>query len=124
MIQGVVTEDREVVICLTIRGADGRDHEVDAVIDTGFDGWLSLPAAALAEMGFEWRQRGRAFLADGGESVFDIYEDIVVWDGQPRRVPIHQAETTPLVGMSLLDDYEVTFQVRRSGNVIIRKLTS
>jgi clan AA aspartic protease len=124
MITGRVTADRQTVIRMTIRGKNGRDQEVEAVLDTGFDGWLSLPPALLAELGFEWRRRGRAFLADGSESVFDIYEGVVIWDGQPCRVPIHGADVTPLVGMSLLDGYEINIQVRPSGNVTIRRLTS
>jgi predicted aspartyl protease len=38
MITGVVTADREAVIRLTVRGPVGQEHEVEAVIDTGFDG--------------------------------------------------------------------------------------
>jgi clan AA aspartic protease len=124
MITGRVTADRQIVIRLTICGKSGKDREVEAILDTGFDGWLSLPPALLAELGFEWRQRGRAFLADGSESIFDIYEGVVIWDGQSYRVPIHAADATPLVGMSLLDGYEIIIQVRPSGNVTIRRLTS
>lgn len=75
MITGVVTADRE------------------AVIDTGFDGWFSLPPALIALLGLQWRRRGRALLADGSESVFDIYEGPVVWDGSPRRVVVDEAST-------------------------------
>ena len=124
MITGRVIADRQIVIRMTIRGKNGRDQEVEAVLDTGFDGWLSLPSTLLAELGFEWRRRGRAFLADGSKSVFDIYEGVVIWDGQPCRVPIHAADVTPLVGMSLLDGYEISIQMRPSGKVTIRRLTS
>lgn len=120
MITGVVTADRQVVIPLTVRGPTGQEQEIEAIIDTGFDGWLSLPSSLIALLGLAWRQRGRALLADGSEGVFDIYEGIVVWDGQARRIPVHETETTPLVGMSLLEGYELTVDVRPSGNVIIK----
>jgi len=43
MISGVVTGDRQAVIRLTVRGPTGQEQEIEAVIDTGFDGCLSLP---------------------------------------------------------------------------------
>jgi clan AA aspartic protease len=122
VINGVVTADRQVLVHLTVRGSTGKDQELEAIIDTGFDGWLSLPSSVIAELGLEWRQRGRAFMADGNECVFDIYEGAVIWDGRIRRVAVHEAETVPLVGMSLLEGYELTIQVRSAGIVTIRTL--
>jgi predicted aspartyl protease len=43
MIAGVVTADREATIRLLVRGATGNKHAIEAVIDAGFDGRLSLP---------------------------------------------------------------------------------
>lgn len=123
MITGVVTGDRQAVIHLTVRGPTGQEQEIEAIIDTGFDGWLSLPSSLIVLLSLVWRQRGRALLADGSESVFDIYEGTVFWDGQARRIPVHEAETIPLVGMSLLQGCELTVQVRPGGNVTIRALS-
>jgi len=123
MITGVVTDDRQAVIHLTVRGPTGQEQEIEAIIDTGFDGWLSLPSSLIVRLGLLWRQRGRALLADGRESVFDIYEATVVWDGEVRRIPVDEAETAPLVGMSLLEGYELIVQVRSGGNVIIKTLS-
>jgi hypothetical protein len=53
---------------------------VNALVDTGFDGWLSLPPALIASLGLAWHRRGRAILADGSETVFDIYAGALVWD--------------------------------------------
>ena len=100
--------------------ARARDR---SVIDTGFDGSLSLPSAIVVQLGLPWRQRGRALLADGSESVFDIYEAIVDWDGEARRIAVDEAETVPLIGMSLLEGYEFTVQVQRGGSVTIRALS-
>ena len=38
MILGIVTIAREAVINLTVRGPNGQEQEIEAVIDTGFDG--------------------------------------------------------------------------------------
>ncbi len=60
MITGVVTEDRQAIIHLIVRGPAGQEQEVEAIIDTGFDGWLSLPSSLIVRLGLVWRRRGRA----------------------------------------------------------------
>jgi clan AA aspartic protease len=92
------------------------------VIDTGFDGSLSLPPSLIASLQLPWRRRGKALLADGSESVFDIHEGVVLWDGLPVRVAIDAADMVPLIGMSLLDGFELTVQVRSNGRVTIEAL--
>jgi len=124
MIRGHVTPDQEATVRLDVRGPDGSEQTVEAVLDTGFDGWLSLPSLLVGALRLHWRQRGRAILADGNESVFDIYEGTVVWDGQPRRVPVDEAETVPLVGMSLPEGHELKIQVRAGGAVTITAMAA
>ena len=81
-----------------------------------------MPSSLIVLLDLPWRERGRALLADGSESIFDIYEGTVLWDGQALRIPVHDAETTPLVGMSLLRDYELTIQIHSREKVLIRPL--
>jgi clan AA aspartic protease len=122
MITGVVTPDREALIRLVVRGPSGQERHIDAVVDTGFDGWLSLPPEVIAQVGLPWRRRGRALLADGSESIFDMYEATVLWDQIPRRMVVDEASTAPLVGMALLSGYELNIQVRIGGQVTIKAL--
>jgi clan AA aspartic protease len=122
MITGVVTASRQAIIRLTVRGPEGQEQEIDAVIDTGIDGTLTLSPALIATLGLVWRRRGRALLADGSESLFDIYETIVIWDGEPRRIAVDEADIDPLVGMFLLYGYELIVQVMEGGAVIIQPL--
>jgi len=122
MIAGVVTADHEAIIPLTIRGPSGRECDIEAVIDTGFSGWLSLPPSVITFLGLPWRRRGRALLADGSDSIFDVHDGTVVWDGRPLRIPVDSAETAPLVGMSVLAGYELNVQVRPNGRVALHVL--
>jgi len=122
MITGIVTAYRQAIIRLTVRGPEGQEQEIEAVIDTGFDGSLTLPPPLIAALGLVWRRRGRALLADGSESLFDIHEAIVVWDGEPRRIAVDTADIDPLVGMSLLYGFELTVQARDGGSVAIKPL--
>jgi len=122
MITGIVTVAREAVISLTVRGPNGQEQEIEAVIDTGFDGSLTLPPALITALGLPWRRRGRALLADGNESVFDIYEATVIWDGTARRVSVDEVDVMPLVGMALLYGYELTVQIVEGGRVLLKPL--
>jgi clan AA aspartic protease len=121
MILGLVNNYREAVIGLIVRRPTGQEQEIEAVIDTGFNGSLSLPPALIAQLGLQFRRRGRAILADGSDIIFDIYEATVIWDGQPRRVAVDEADTDPLVGMGLLHGYELTIEVVKDGGVTIKR---
>ncbi len=119
---GVVTAYREAIIRLPIRGSTGQEQGSEAVVDTGFDGWLTLPTSMIAALGLAWRGRGRAILADGSESSFDTYEVEVIWDGQPRQILVDAIEADSLVGMSLLYGYNLHIQVVDGGSVTIEAL--
>lgn len=123
MITGHVTAYREAVISLNVRGPRNQAREIEAVVDTGFNGFLTLPASLIEELDLVWRRRGRAMLADASDSVFDIYEAIVRWNNRPRRIAVDEAECDPLVGMSLLYGCELTVQVVDRGLVSIYPLS-
>ena len=122
MITGVVTAFREAIIRLQVQGELGEERQIEAVIDTGFTGMLTLPSSLIKELGLFWQRRGRALLADGSETVFDIYEATVIWDGSPRRVAVDAVDSDPLVGMSLLRGYEMTMQIVEGGRVVIQSI--
>lgn len=122
MIRGVVNADLEAIVRLLVRGPSGHQQRIEAVIDTGFDGWLSLPPALVASLGLPWRQRGCAFLADGSEKFFDVYEGTVVWDRRRRPIAVDELNGAPLVGMALFEGHELTMQVRNRGKVAIQAL--
>ena len=120
MITGTVNAGYEAIIRLFVQGPTGPAHEVDAMIDTGFNGFLMLPPAPVIALGLMRRSRGRALLANGSEELFDIYGVTVLWDGQQRYVEADAVDTTPLVGMSLLDGYDLYIQVADGGQVVIQ----
>ncbi|MBD6619635.1 clan AA aspartic protease [Komarekiella sp. 'clone 1'] len=122
MIVGSVNADYEPIIILGIYGANAKVHEQTATVDKGFNGWLFLPPDFIAALKLLWKRRGRAILGDGSECVFDVYEAIVVWDEQLLTIPIDEAESDPLVGMSLMEGYRLTVEVIEGGLVKIEKL--
>jgi clan AA aspartic protease len=121
MISGIVQAD-EGRIRLIVRGPEGREQEIEGVIDTGYTAALSLPSALVAALGLRWQTFDRGILADGSECLFDVYEAEVVWDGKVCRLLIDEAETDPLIGMALLRGYELKMQIRNRGKVTIKRL--
>jgi clan AA aspartic protease len=122
MISGWVNTYREAVVSLPLRGLQGREQTVEAVIDTGFNGYLTLPPSLISTLGLPFRRNGRAVLGDGSEITFDIHEAVVLWNGQLRRIAVDAADTEPLLGMNLLYGHELNLQVIEGGSVIVRPL--
>jgi len=121
MITGVV-RGREAIVRLKIRGPRGRRREFDAVIDTGYTASLSLPPAVIASLGLHWQGFGRGILADGSECLYDVYEAEVEWDRKLLRILVDEADSDPLIGMTLLNGYELKIQIRPRGKVSIKRL--
>jgi clan AA aspartic protease len=92
------------------------------VIDTGCNASLTLPPAVIAALQLPWQSTGHGILADGSAITFDVYQATVVWDRRRRQIPVVEADAAPLVGMALLEGYELTMQVRPGGKVTIKRL--
>ena len=122
MIEGAVNAFYEPVVTLSLRGPGGRTQEIEAVIDTGYNGLLTLPSSVVTELELPYRSYGEASLADGSVAEFDIYGVTVLWDGQPRYIEADEANTTPLVGMLLLDGHDLHVAVEPGGPVLIQTI--
>jgi len=123
MISGVVTAEREAVVRLQVLDVNGQPIVVDAVIDTGFNGYLTLPAAIVTSLSLPLHGTRAAMLGDGSNVMLDIYRAQVMWHDQPRTVQILAAEGGALVGMSLLHGSELRMRVATGGSVTIESLT-
>lgn len=122
MIVGRVNSDLEAQIGLTVRGPSGREARIIAVIDTGFSGYLTLPSAEIRTLGLNYDRDALVVLADGSSMICDIYLGTIVWDHRHLSIPIDEAETTPLVGTALLQEYELTVPFRSGQKIVLRKL--
>ena len=109
----------EAALTLTVQGPEGHAREIETVVDTGYNGFLTLPPVLVGELDLPFVTSGEATLADGSAVSFDIHMVTVTWDGQARHIEADAAETTPLVGMRLLVGHDLHVEVENGGRVFI-----
>lgn len=78
MISGYVSTAREAIIRVAVRGAESREESIDAIIDTGFDGFLTLPSSVVSVLALPFAGATRAALGDGREVSLDAFEAVVI----------------------------------------------
>lgn len=96
--------------------------EVQAVVDTGFDGALQLPPEVVRRLGHPYEGSTRGTLADGGEAWFDYHTGKVLWHGAKRDVVVIASDGDPLLGMALLGGSRLTVDAEPGGAVRVDEL--
>jgi clan AA aspartic protease len=104
---------------IVLLDAEVSEYDCQAIVDTGYDGHLTLPPSAVAELELPWIRSSTAILADGSETLFDVHEATVEWDGKIRRISVDVADTSPLLGMEMLWGFKLSVIAIEGGEVII-----
>ena len=100
MITGRVTANREVVVELEVVSSNQEKEKVEAVIDTGFNGYMTLPSDLVNRLKLQLAGNRRATLGDGNTVVLDVYLAKVIWHSQEREVLVLQAVVMRPLGHS------------------------
>jgi clan AA aspartic protease len=119
MVTGTVNARYEMIIKLPLRNSTGQLHEIEAVLDSGFTGSLTLPPSLIISLGLPWRSRSSAILANGLVEEIDIHAGTIVWDGISRPILIQALDNVPLLGMALLVGHDLRARVAEGGLVQI-----
>ena len=119
MMTGTVNRDLEARLPLALHDANGNQCVVDAMIDTGFNGYLTLPAHVIQSLNLPWLCRQEGELVDGTIVVLDVYVAMVEWHREPRSIEIEATDATPLLGMALLEGSELRIQVLDGGSATV-----
>lgn len=123
MIFGVVNSVCEATIKVAVGRIGTPKIMVNAIIDTGFTGFLSLPSSVIESLELPWSCLDFGTLGDGSEVVFEMYTATVIWDGQIQTIDVASSEAEPLIGMSLLYGYDLRIQAVEGGNVSVQALS-
>jgi clan AA aspartic protease len=123
MMFGIVNNSCEAIIKVAVGRIGSPKITVDAVIDTGFTSFLSLPLSIIADLDLPWHYRDIGTLGDGSEVTFEIYKAAAIWDGQNQIVDVAASDAEPLVGMGLLYGFKLQIEAVEGGTVTIEALT-
>jgi clan AA aspartic protease len=118
---GQVTDRPEALLPLHIRSGES-ELRVEAVLDSGFTDYLTLPQADIARLQLPLLDVVEGQLADGRIVHMEAYLGSVLWHGEPREIVILASDSAPLIGMSLLRGSHVSMEVKAEGNLSIEPL--
>jgi predicted aspartyl protease len=94
MIEGTFGGEDELFFELELIAADGLELPVDAMLDTGFSGWLAMENQDLE--GLDWIYvKQQTMRTAKGEFNFNIYAGKVRIDGQEFDIPVHVGDGVP-----------------------------
>ena len=122
MIRGELNENREALVTIEINDAEGRARPVEVVLDTGFTGYLTLPAETIRQLGLLPVGRRTFELANGELFEFEAYLAGVSWHGRLTDALVLRSDSEPLLGMTLLWGSRLTLDAMAQGEVRIEPL--
>jgi len=122
MIRGVVNDRNEIRIPLPVLDGAGFEQVIEAILDTGFDGWLGLPNALISSLQLLRVAELPVRFGDGRVELIDYYEAKVIWDGVERIVDVRALDGEILIGMALLSGYDLRARVVIGGSVEIEAI--
>ena len=120
---GKVGSNREPRINVLVANARGDLLQINAVLDTGFNGWLTLPSDVIRRLGLLRQGQRTAIFANDTQDGLNIYHASVQWHGHPQTVFVFEVEGQPLVGMSLLWGSRITLEAFDGGTVVVEEIT-
>jgi clan AA aspartic protease len=124
MMHGIVDSNCEATLRLVVGNTNSQRQVIDAIVDTGFTVFLTLPLSVITSLNLSLYGREEGTLGDGSICIFDVYTGLVIWDGELQRIDVNASEATPLVGMSLLYGYRIQLDAIEGGTVTIQSLSS
>lgn len=122
MIPGTVNAKTEIVVTLPIRDATSGWFDLEFVLDTGFNGELTVPAERISRLGLDFYSTGEATVADDRVESVDVYTGTLIWDGRPRSVLVQSLGSTPLLGTLLLAGHDLRARLVPGGAVEIEEV--
>jgi predicted aspartyl protease len=116
---GRITNRLEPIVTLRIVGIDNGLHDYPALVDTGFNGYLTLPALEVQRLGLRYPSDAVAELGDGTLVRVRRFEGRAEWHHGVREIMILESDGGPLLGMSLLKGSRIEMTVAIDAEVAI-----
>lgn len=105
-----------------LRSIEGSEIEVECVVDTGFEGFLTLPPTVVADLGLSYLASIRANLADNSHVLTNVHQVTLIWNNVEREIPVLAMGRRPLIGTALLEDYHLSIDFCEGGTVLVDEI--
>ncbi len=122
MIKGRVDGNQQALVTIDIIDGEDSIQSIEAILDTGFTGYLTLPTDSLQRLGIRSVGQRTFELANGVLFEFEAFLTAVTWHGRLRDVLVLKSDSAPLLGMTLLWGSRVTVDAIIDGEVKIEEL--
>ena len=122
MTNGSVSLMRWPTVVASILDVEGGVSTVEARIDTGFSGDLTLPRTVIDRLGLQRADRANYRIGDDRTVTFNTYIARVVWHNLIRQIIVLESEVPPVIGVGLLWGSNLSVDFRHGGDVTIREL--
>ena len=106
-------------IGVILRLPENSDIEIECVVDTGFEGFLTLPSTVITKLGLPYIARINANLADNSNVATNVYLATILWKRVEKDVAVLGMGRRPLIGTALLEDYHLSIDFCDGGTVIV-----
>ena len=120
MISGVV-QGLIPIVPLVLEDRGGGLAQFRFAVDTGFNGFLSLPPADLQRLGLTPAGEEVVTLVDGSNQSRRAYRAVVHWRDERHEVRVLETGL-PLLGMALLSGNRIAIDVVEGGPVSVEPL--
>ena len=124
MIKGKVDGNQQALVTIDVMDGEGNPQSLEAILDTGFTGYLTLPTDSIQQLGLRSVGRRTFELANGELFEFEAFLAEVFWHGSLRDVLVLQSNSAPLLGMTLLWGSRVIVNAVTDGVVTIEELST
>lgn len=104
MIPGTFSDDCESFFEIELIANDRLELPVKALLDTGFSGWLAMDKQDIEELGWVYLYKQVMRMAQGKDTIFEIYAGKVKIGGEEFNIPVHIGTGVPelLIGRQWL----------------------
>ena len=102
-----------------LRGPSGREARLYALVDTGYNAYVSVPSEIVNHLGLSPLGTDDVILANAGTETAGIFVGEVSWGRQSINVPVHQIGDEPTIGTALLRDHKLSIDFAPDGDVQI-----
>jgi len=104
---------------LDLPGNDGSEVAVEFIVDTGFDGYLTLPADVVRRLFVEPFGPQTQMLADGTQVECPVCYITLPWNEETREVEVLVLGRSPLLGTLFLEGCQLTVDMSEGGELTV-----